>query len=157
MKKHLTKYIISAVVILAACLWFIPSVPLVEEGISADSISVLHIEMGEESVTGHSAETYMDPATYTFSSEDEELQRILDILQQNTCRRTFRGLLGAPIIGGDSSTSEYQIHIAVYDEEELIANIICDGEGGVLRDRACRMNRKVQQAMMEELRTISQP
>ena len=153
MKKHLTKYIISAVVILAACLWFIPSVPLVEEGISADSISVLHIEMGEESVTGHSAETYMDPATYTFSSEDEELQRILDILQQNTCRRTFRGLLGLSLLAGNGG-SEYTIHITIADEEGSIINIVCDGEGGVLMDRTYQMNRRTQISMMEALRAI---
>ena len=153
MKKHLAKYIVSAVVILAACLWFIPPVPLVEEGISADSISVLHIEMGVESVTGHSAETYMEPATYTFSSEDEELQRILDILQQNTCRRTFRGLLGLSLLAGNGG-SEYTIHITIVDEEGSIINIVCDGEGGVLMDRTYQMNRRTQISMMEALRAI---
>ena len=140
-------------VILAACLWFIPSVPLVEEGISADSISVLHIEMGAESVTGYSPETYMDPATYTFSSEDEELQRILDILQQNTCRRTFRGLLGLSLLTGNGG-SEYTIHITIVDEEGSIINIVCDGEGGVLMDRTYQMNRRTQISMMEALRAI---
>ena len=153
MKKHLAKYIVSAVVILAACLWFIPPVPLVEEGISADSISVLHIEMGAESVTGHSAETYMEPATYTFSSEDEELQRILDILQQNTCRRTFRGLLGLSLLTGNGG-SECTIQIAITDEEGSITNVVCDGEGGVLMDRTYRMNKGKQLKMMEALRQI---
>ena len=151
------KHIAAAVIVLAACLWLVPGIPLVDEEVSADKLTVLHIEMGPKQTADHSVETYIEPLKYTFTADDQEFQQILDILQQNTCRRTLRGLLGVPTLGGDSSTSEYQILIAIYDEEGLITNILYDGEGGVLRDRAYRMNRKVQQAMMEELRTIYQP
>ena len=151
------KHIAAAVIILAACLWLVPGIQLVDADISANKLTVLHNEMGLKQTADHSVETYIEPLKYTFTDEDQEFQQILDILQQNTCRRTLRGLLGVSTLGGDGSTSEYQIYIAIYDEEGLITNILCDGEGGVLRDRAYRMNRKVQQAMMEELRTIYQP
>lgn len=151
------KHIAAAVIILAACLWLVPGIQLVDEDVSADKLTVLHIEMGLKQTGNHSVETYIEPLKYTFTDEDQEFQQILDILQQNTCRRTLRGLLGVSTLGGDGSTSEYQIYIAISDEEGLITNILCDGEGGVLRDHPYRMNRKVQQAMMEELRTIYQP
>lgn len=155
MGQVLLKYIIAAAIILTACLWFLPAVPLVDENVSAEHMSVLHIELGLESAAGYSTETYMDHISYTFSAGDQEFQQIMDILQQNTCRRTFRGLLGLASLGG-SSTSEHQIHIAIYDEDGLITNIICDGEGGVVRDRTYRMKQKIQQVMMEELRAIYQ-
>ena len=150
------KHIVATVIILAVCLWLVTGIPLVDEDASPDKLVVLHIEMGLKQTTDHSVETYIEPLKYTFTADDQEFQQILDILQQNTCRRTLRGLLGVSMLGGDSSASEYTTHIAIYDEEGLITNILCDGEGGVLRDRAYRMNRKSQQAMMEELRTIYQ-
>ena len=150
------KHIVATVIILAVCLWLVPGIPLVDEDASADKLVVLHIEMGLKQTADHSVETYIEPLKYTFTADDQELQQILNILQQNTCRRTLQGLLGVSTPGGLRSTSESQIHIAIYDEEGLITNILFDGEGGVLRDRAYRMNRKSQQAMMEELRTIYQ-
>ncbi len=150
------KYITAAVIILAACLWLVPGIPLVQEDISAEKVSVVHIEMGLKPAANHSVETYIEPLTYTFSAEDQEFRQILDILQQNTCRRTLRGLMGISSFSG-SGESEYHIIIAVYDEDRFITSLSFDGEGGVLRDHPYRMNRKVQQAMMEELRTIYQP
>ena len=151
------KHIAAAVIVLAACLWLVPGIPLVDADISANKLTVLHNEMGLKQAANHSVETYIEPLKYTFTAEDQEFQQILDILQQNTCRRTLRGLLGVSMLGGDGSTSEYEIYIAIYDEEGLITDILCDGEGGVLQDRPYRMNRKSQQAMMEELQTIYQP
>ena len=150
------KHIAAAVIILAVCLWLVPGIPLVDEDVSADKLVVLHFEMGLKQTAHHSVETYIEPLKYTFTAENQEFQQILDVLQQNTCRRTLRGLLGVSMLGGLRSTSESQILIAIYDEEGLITNILFDGEGGVLKDRAYRMNRKSQQAMMEELRTIYQ-
>ena len=151
------KHIVAAVIILAVCLWLVPGIPLVDEDVSADKLVVLHFEMGLKQTAHHSVETYIEPLKYTFTAENQEFQQILDVLQQNTCRRTLRGLLGVSTPGGLRSTSESQILIAIYDEAGLITDILCDGEGGVLQDRPYRMNRKSQQAMMEELRTIYQP
>ena len=150
------KHIAAAVIILAACLWLVPGIPLVDADISANKLTVLHNEMGLKQTADHSVETYIEPLKYTFTDEDQEFQQILDILQQNTCRRTLRGLLGVSMLGGDSK-SDYHIFISIYDDDRFITSISFNGEGGVLRDRAYRMNRKSQQAMMEELRTIYQP
>lgn len=150
------KYIAAAVIVLAACLWLVPGIPLVNADVSADKLTVLHIETGLKQTADHSVETYIEPLAYTFTAEDQEFQQILDILQQNTCRRTLRGLIGISSLGGHGK-SDYQIFISIYDEDSFITSINFDGESGVLRDRAYRMNRKAQQAMMEELRTVYQP
>ena len=77
------KHIAAAVIILAACLWLVPGIPLVDADISANKLTVLHNEMGLKQTADHSVETYIEPLKYTFTDEDQEFQQILDILQHS--------------------------------------------------------------------------
>ena len=89
--SNFLRYYLLTCVFVGACFWFIPTQPLVPEEGEPAKIVVYH-SIPELENSGIVVQTDIESKSYEYAAEDTEFQQILDVLQDKSCRRTFRGL-----------------------------------------------------------------
>lgn len=151
--SNFLRYYLTACILVGACFWFVPTQPLVPEDADVAKVAIHHIQMKAEA-SGIVAQTEQDAESYEYTADDEEFSRILSLLEERSCRRTFRGLFGANKLDGKGGLNYYQ-QIVLYDKDgSLLSYMTCDGSGKLLKYRVHRMNKAGQRQMMEDLRQI---